>query len=213
LGRNARRRDVVESRQQLQTTADVGTAAPAGSLPGDLHPPVGPHRSGAAYRLTGEPGTLFAIAAALAAAGAIWIALQPAVTHSPLDGVVTGSVLRWLLYLPPTLLGVWLAAQQFDRAALPRPGPIRIALAFAAPAVAAGTLSEIAGRAALGHGDVLAADGVLQRVIELVRVDVPVGALIAIVLVQLVLPRAAQRGEVVAAEADLERSEGDAVAT
>jgi hypothetical protein len=213
LGQKALRRDVLDARRQLQKAADVDTAAQAVSLPGGLHLSAGPPHPGVADRVTGAPGALFAIAAAFAASGAIWIALQPAVTHSPLDGVVTGSVLRWLLYLPPTLLGVWVAALQLDRGGSPRPGPIRIALAFAAPAVAAGTLSEIAGRAALGHGDVLAADGVLQRVIELVRVDVPVGAIVAIVLLQLVLPRAAQRSGIVVSEVDLERSEGDAGTT
>ncbi len=123
---------------------------------------------------------LIAVATALAAAGGTWIALQPAVTHSDLDGTLSGSLLRLYLYLPPTLVGVWLAARLLDRAE--RPGPVITALTLAAAGVAAGTLAEILARFSLGHGDVLAIDGVLQRIIELVRVDVPICAGTAVLL-------------------------------
>lgn len=56
------------------------------------------------------------------------------------------------------------------------------ALTLTAAAVAAGTLAEILARFSLGHGDVLAIDGVLQRIIELVRVDVPICAGAAVLL-------------------------------
>jgi hypothetical protein len=158
-------------------------------------------------------GTLTLIAASLAASGATWIALQPAVTHSALDGAVTGAFLRWMLYVVPTFLAVRVAAMWLDRAGPRHPGPVRVALSFAAAAVAAGTLAEIAGRATLGRGDVLAADGVVQRVIELVRVDVPVAALVAIVLVQYVLPEMRETSAVGAEDAEPGRSEEDAVAT
>jgi hypothetical protein len=125
---------------------------------------------------------LIAIASALAAGGAIWIALQPAVTHSELDGPLTGSLLRWFLYMPPTLVAVWLAASLLDRVEPPGAGPVKTALTLALPAVVAATLVEILARLILGRGDVLALDGVLQRVIELIRVDVPIGAIVAVML-------------------------------
>ena len=125
---------------------------------------------------------LIAIASALAAGGAIWIALQPAVTHSELDGPLTGSLLRWFLYMPPTLVVVGLAASLLDRAKPPGFGPVRTALTFALPVVVVCTMVEILARLILGRGDVLALDGVLQRVLELVRVDVPIAAVVAVVL-------------------------------
>lgn len=125
---------------------------------------------------------MLAIAAALAAGGSIWISAQPAVTHSDLDGPLTGALLRWFLYFVPTLAGVWFSASLLDRDEPPGPGPVVTTLVLAAPAVAAGTVTEILARLILGHGDVLALDGVLQRVIELVRVDVPISALVAIAL-------------------------------
>jgi hypothetical protein len=130
--------------------------------------------------LAGARVFLIAVATALAAAGGTWIALQPAVTHSDLDGTLSGSLLRLYLYLPPTLVGVWLAARLLDRAE--RPGPVITALTLAAAGVAAGTLAEVLARFSLGHGDVLAIDGVLQRIIELVRVDVPICAGAAVLL-------------------------------
>jgi hypothetical protein len=125
---------------------------------------------------------MLAVAAALAAGGSVWISLQPTVTHSDLDDPVIGSVLRWFLYFLPTLIGTRLWASRLDGARPPGPGPVVTALTLAAPAVAAGTLTEILARLILGHGDVLALDGVFQRVIELVRVDVPISVVVAIVL-------------------------------
>jgi hypothetical protein len=132
--------------------------------------------------LTGSLAGLFAIAAALSAGGAIWIALQPAATHSALDGALFGSLLRWIFYLPPTLVGVWLAGSLLDRVGPPGPGPVITALALAIPAVVAGTLGETLARLGLAYGEILALDGVLQRLLELVRVDVPIGAIAAVLL-------------------------------
>jgi hypothetical protein len=132
--------------------------------------------------LAGARVVLIAIAAAFAAGGGIWIALQPAVTHSELDGPLTGSLLRWFLYFPATLVAVWLAARLLDRVPPPGAGPVRTALTLALPAVLAGTVVEILARLILGRGEVLALDGVLQRILELVRVDVPIGAIVAIML-------------------------------
>ena len=106
--------------------------------------------------LTGSLVGLFAIAAALSAGGAIWIALIPAATHSALDGPLFGSLLRWIFYLPPTLVGVWLVGSHLDRQGFPGPGPVITALALALPGVVAGTLGESLARLGLGYGEILA---------------------------------------------------------
>jgi hypothetical protein len=132
----------------------------------------------------GGIGNTFAIAAAMSSVGALWISLQPTVTHSPLDGAMAGSILRWIFYLPLTLLGIWLVAALLDRVGAPGPGPVVTALGLAAPAIVAGTLAEILLRLGLGHGEVLAFDGVLERILQLIRVDIPIGAIAAILLVR-----------------------------
>lgn len=117
-------------------------------------------------------------AIALAAAGSAWIASLPTVTHSPLDSPLGGALVRLLFYVPVTLAALVTARALIDR--LARRGPVRAAVALAALAVLAGSAAETAARLILGHGDVLAADGVLQRAFELARVDVPVAAVAVI---------------------------------
>jgi hypothetical protein len=139
--------------------------------------------------LAAAPGSALAIAAALSAGGAVWMALQPVATQLPLDGGLFGSLQRWIFYLSPTLLGVWIVAALLDRMGRPGPGPVVTALALAASAVAAGTLAEMLLRLGLGRGDVLALDGVLPRVLELVRIDLPIGAIAALMVGRAAVPR------------------------